>query len=204
MMLAHVHGQVWNGADIARSLGVNEHTVRRYLDVLSGTYVIRQLPPWFENISKRQYKAPKVYVRDSGLLHALLGAGSWRELSGHPSWGPPGRGSRWSRCSPWRTAPTPTSGARTREPSSISCCSNRGRRYGIEFKYGDAPRMTKSLHIGLADLELDRVWIVYPGGERYPAHARVEVLPLAEVPDRLAFLGGPARAVKRPRHGQAR
>ena len=87
MMLAHYHGQIWNGAELARSLGVNEHGVRRYLDVLSGTYLVRQLPPWFENLSKRQYRAPRVYVRDSGLLHALLGVDSWEGLTGHPKLG---------------------------------------------------------------------------------------------------------------------
>jgi len=204
MMLAHVHGQVWNGADIARSLGVNEHTVRRYLDVLSGTYLIRQLPPWFENISKRQYKAPKVYARDSGLLHALLGAGSWRELSGHPKLGASWEGFALEQVLALADGADAYFWGTHAGAELDLLLIHRGRRYGIEFKYGDAPRMTKSLHVGLTDLELDRAWIVYPGGERYAAHAKVEVLPLAEVPARLAFLGGPVSAAKRSRHGQAR
>ena len=197
MMLAHVHGQVWNGADIARSLGVNEHTVRRYLDVLSGTYLIRQLPPWFENISKRQYKAPKVYARDSGLLHALLGAGSWRELSGHPKLGASWEGFALEQVLALADGADAYFWGTHAGAELDLLLIHRGRRYGIEFKYGDAPRMTKSLHVGLTDLHLDRAWIVYPGGERYAVHAKVEVLPLAEVPDRLAFLGGPTRAAKR-------
>jgi len=204
MMLAHVHGQVWNGADIARSLGVNEHTVRRYLDVLSGTYLVRQLPPWFANISKRQYKAPKVYVRDSGLLHTLLGAGSWRELSGHPKLGASWEGFALEQVLALADGADAHFWGTHAGAELDLLLIHRGRRYGIEFKYGDAPRMTKSLHVALADLELDRAWIVYPGGERYAAHAKVEVLPLAQVPDRLAFLGEPARAAKRSRNAQAR
>jgi predicted AAA+ superfamily ATPase len=200
MMLAHVHGQVWNGADIARSLGVNEHTVRRYLDVLSGTYLIRQLPPWFENISKRQYKAPKVYVRDSGLLHALLGASSWSELSGHPKLGASWEGFALEQVLGLADGADAYFWGTHAGAELDLLLIHRGRRYGIEFKYGDAPRMTRSLHVGLTDLALDRAWIVYPGGERYPVHAKVEVVPLAEVPDHLAFLGGGTRAAKRPRH----
>ena len=90
MMLAHYHGQIWNGAELARGMGVSEHTVRGYLDLLSACYLVRQIQPWFENISKRQFKAPKVYIRDSGLLHALLSLGSHEELQGHPK-----RGASW-------------------------------------------------------------------------------------------------------------
>ncbi len=87
MMIAHYHGQIWNGAELARSLGTSEHAVRRYLDLLTGTFVIRQLQPWFENLSKRQYKSPKVYIRDSGILHALLSVESNEDLEGHPKYG---------------------------------------------------------------------------------------------------------------------
>ena len=199
MMLAHVHGQIWNGADIARSLGVNEHTVRRYLDVLSGTYLIRRLPPWFENISKRQYRAPKVYVRDSGLLHALVGAGSWSELAGHPKLGASWEGFALEQVLALaRGADAYFWGTHAGAELDL-LLMHRGRRYGIEFKYGDAPTMTKSLHVALADLKLNQAWIVYPGKEQYRVHEKVEVLPLQEVPGRLALLGGPARVAKRPR-----
>lgn len=189
LMLAHYHGQIWNGADLARSLGVTEHTVRRYLDVLTGTYLVRQLPPWFENLSKRQYKAPKVYVRDSGILHALLGLGSWNELSAHPK-----LGASWEGFALEQVL-TQAHGADayfwgTHAGAELDLLLiHRGRRYGIEFKYGQAPTMTKSLHIALADLRLDRAWIVYPGTETYAVHKKVEVVPLADIAIRLPFVG---------------
>ncbi|OGA39570.1 MAG: hypothetical protein A3G24_23870 [Betaproteobacteria bacterium RIFCSPLOWO2_12_FULL_62_13] len=193
MMIAHYHAQVWNGAEFARSLGVNEHTVRRYLDVLSGTFLVRQLPPWFENLSKRQYKAPKVYVRDSGLLHVLLGLGSWDELGAHPK-----LGASWEGFALEQVLAL-TSGVDaffwgTHAGAELDLLLvHRGRRYGIEFKYGDAPAMTKSLHVALADLTLDRAWIVYPGSESYTVHDKVEVIPLGAVPERLAFMSGRAK-----------
>ncbi|GMQ76087.1 MAG: hypothetical protein BMS9Abin01_1351 [Gammaproteobacteria bacterium] len=126
MMLAHYHAQVWNGAELARSLGVTEHTVRRYLDVLAGIYLVRQLPPWFENISKRQYKSPKVYVRDSGLLHSLLGLTTWEELTAHPKLGASWEGFALEQViEHTHPTPTPTSGAPTRARSS-TCCSFTG------------------------------------------------------------------------------
>lgn len=188
MMLAHYHGQIWSGAELARSLAVSEHTVRNYLDVLSATYVIRQLPPWHENISKRQYKAPKVYVRDSGLLHALLSLGSAAELSAHPKLGASWEGFAIEQvlC---------LAGSRdafywgTHAGAELDLLIFRGsRRYGVEFKYGDAPTMTKSLHAALADLNLEKAYIVYPGQETYPVHERVQVVPLADIAARLPFL----------------
>ena len=196
MMLAHYHGQIWNAAELARSLGVNEPTVRRYLDVLSGTYVARQLPPWFENISKRQYKAPKVYVRDSGLLHALLGLGTWSEITAHPKLGASWEGFALEQV---------LAGARgadaffwgTHAGAELDLLLiHRGRRVGIEFKYSDAPTMTRSLHIALADLRLDRAFVVHPGSARYAVHAKVEVVPLGGIEDRLAGLFARKRRVK--------
>jgi predicted AAA+ superfamily ATPase len=193
MMLAHYHAQIWNGADIARSLGVTEHTVRRYLDVLAGTYLVRQLPPWFENLSKRQYKAPKVYVRDSGILHALFGLGSWSELGTHPK-----LGASWEGFALEQVL-TQAHGAEayfwgTHAGAELDLLLiHRGRRYGIEFKYADAPTMTKSLHIALADLRLDRAWIVYPGTEKYAVHEKVEVVSLEDIPTRLPFGAKPSK-----------
>ena len=180
MMLAHYHAQVWNGAELARSLGVTEHTVRRYLDVLAGTYLVRQLPPWFENISKRQYKSPKVYVRDSGLLHALLGLTTWEELTAHPKLGASWEGFALEQV----IAHAPDADAYfwgTHAGAELDLLLiHRGQRYGFEFKYSDAPTMTKSLHVALSDLNLERAWIVYPGEESYPVHRSVEVVPLEE------------------------
>lgn len=186
MMLAHFHGQVWNGADVARSLGVNEHTVRRYLDVMSGTYLARQLQPWFENVSKRQYKSPKVYVRDSGLLHALLGIESREDLLGHPRLGASWEGFAIEQI-------LAAAGDRdayfwgTHAGAELDLLLlRRGLRIGVEIKYADAPAMTRSLHVALEDLGLARAFVVYPGRERYRIHAKVEVIPLAEAQERLA------------------
>jgi len=190
MMLAHYHAQIWNGAELARSLGVNEHSVRRYLGVLSGTYLVRQLPPWFENLSKRQYRAPKVYVRDSGLLHALLGVDSWEGLTGHPK-----LGASWEGFALEQALAT-VQGAdayfwATHAGAELDLLLLRGgRRFGVEFKYGDAPVMTKSLHIALADLKLERAWIVYPGSESYRVHEQVEVVPLVGLAERFRLIGG--------------
>jgi len=188
MMIAHYHGQIWNGAELARSLGVSEHTVRSYLDLLTGTFLLRQLQPWFENVSKRQYKAPKVYVRDSGLLHSLLAIGGQEELEGHPKYG-----ASWEGFAMEQVLCVTGAGQAfywgTHAGAELDLVLfRRGRRYGVEFKAGDAPEMTKSLHIALSDLKLQRAWIVYPGREVYAVHERVEVTPLGEVLTTLAKL----------------
>ncbi len=189
MMLAHYHGQIWNGAELARSLGTSEHTVRRYLDLLTATFLLRQLPPWFENISKRQYKAPKVFFRDSGLLHAMLSLSAFSELESHPKLGASWEGFALEQA-------LSVAGSRnaffwgTHAGAELDLLLIRGgRRYGIEFKYGDAPRMTKSLLVALNDLGLERAWIVYPGSERFPVHERVEAVPLPAMLKNLSKLG---------------
>jgi predicted AAA+ superfamily ATPase len=187
MMLAHFHAQIWNGADLARSLGVSEHTVRGYLDLLSATYLVRQLPPWYENISKRQYTAPKVYIRDSGLLHTLLAVGTGAELEAHPKLGASWEGFALEQILTLGGSHEAYFWGTHAGAELDLFLVRRGRRYGVEFKYSDAPTMTKSLHIALADLKLERAWIVYPGRERYPVHEKVEALPLAEANRRLPF-----------------
>lgn len=185
-MLAHYHGQIWNGAELARALGLSEKTVRSYLDVLTGAFVLRQLPPWFENVAKRQYKAPKVYVRDSGLLHALLGIEDRLALAAHPKFGASWEGFALEQV---------LSVAGTRQAFFWATHSGAeldlllmvgGKRFGVEFKCADAPVMTRSLHIALEDLKLERAWIVYPGRDSYPVHERVRVGPLALVLSELA------------------
>lgn len=185
-MVAHYHGQIWNGAELSRSLGLSEKTVRAYLDLLTGALVLRQLPPWFENLGKRQYKAPKVYVRDTGLLHALLSIEDRLELAGHPKYGASWEGFALEQVLSvadsrqvffWGTH----SGAELDLMLMLG-----GKRYGVEFKCADAPVMTKSLHIALEDLELERAWIVYPGKEDYPVHEKVRVCPLADLLRQLA------------------
>lgn len=180
-MVAHYHGQIWNGAELARALALSEKTVRSYLDLLTGAFVLRQLQPWHENLGKRQYKAPKIYVRDSGLLHALLSIENRLQLGGHPK-----HGASWEGFALEQVLAT----AATRQAFFWATHSGAeldlllllgGKRYGFEFKCGDAPTMTKSLHIALADLQLERAWIVYPGKTAYPVHERVRVCPLSEL-----------------------
>lgn len=180
MMLAHYHAQIWNGAELARSLGVSEGTARNYLDVLSATYVIRQLQPWYENIGKRQYRSPKIYVRDSGLLHALLSVGTADELASHPKLGASWEGFALEQILSLAGAHDAYCWG-THAGAELDLMLVRGgRKYGVEFKYADAPRMTKSLHIALDDLKLERAYIVHPGSECYPVHEQVEVISLAE------------------------
>jgi predicted AAA+ superfamily ATPase len=168
---------------------VSETTVRHYLDLLTGTFLLRQLPPWFENLGKRQYKAPKVYVRDSGLLHSLLGVRQRDELLGHPKLGASWEGFALEQV-------LHAAGAAeayywgTHAGAELDLMLFRGgRRYGIEFNHADAPAMTRSLHLALADLKLERAWAVYPGKESYPVHEKVRVCPLPELLEELAGLG---------------
>ena len=200
IMLAHYHAQVWNGAELARALGVNEHTVRRYLDILVGTYVVRTLPPWFENIGKRQFKAPKLYIRDSGLLHGLLGIEKREQLSAHPKLGASWEGFALEQV----LSQTPGVDAffwGTHAGAELDLLLvSGGKRYGFEFKFTSGPVMTKSLHSALADLRLDAAWIVYPGHDRYPVHERVTVLPLFQAMQQAAAFAkptSPTRKLKR-------
>lgn len=190
MMIAHYHGQIWNGAELARSLAVSEHSVRRYLDLLTGTFLLRQLPPWFENVGKRQYKVPKIYVRDSGLLHTLLGIETLEELRAHPKCGPSWEGFALEQVLALTGAEQSFFWGTHAGAELDLLLIRRGRRFGIEFKVSDAPSMTKSLRIALEDLRLERAWIVYPGEKRYVVHDQVEALPLQSIGDGLATLCG--------------
>lgn len=180
-MIAHFHGQVWNAADFARSLGSSEGTARRYLDLLAAAYVVRQLPPWFENISKRQVRAPKIYVRDSGLLHALLALRNRDDLFRHPKLGASWEGYALEQTLALHGFDNAYFWA-THAGAELDLMLIRGgRRIGFEFKCADAPVMTKSFHVALEDLGLKKAYIVYPGDRRYPVHKKVEALPIREL-----------------------
>jgi len=180
-MVAHYHGQVWNAAELARALAVNESTVRRYLDLMTGLFMVRQLPPWFENLGKRQVKAPKVYVRDSGLLHALLGIGTARDLEHHPKVGASWEGYAVEEVLK-ALRPDDAYYWATHNGAEIDLVLfKKGRRIGIECKRADAPTLTPSMRIALADLKLDELHIAYPGEKRYALTKNVEVVPLAEL-----------------------
>ncbi len=180
-MLAHAHGNPWRAADPARSLGVSEPTVRRYLDLLTGLFMVRQLQPWHENLAKRQVKAPKVYVRDSGVLHELLGIGTRKDLLSHPK-----SGASWESYAIEQVlamcAPDEAYFWATYQGAELDLLLFRsGRRYGVEVKRQDAPSLTRSMRIALEDLELDHLTVLYPGRERYPLADRVTVAPLTDL-----------------------
>lgn len=178
-MVAHYHGQIWNGAELARSLAVSEPTVRRYLDLMAGVFMVRQLPPWFENLAKRQIKAPKIYVRDSGLLHALLGVGREKDLERHAKVGASWEGYAVEEVLK-AVRPEQAYYWATQNGAELDLLLFRnGRRIGVECKRADAPTLTPSMRIALADLKLDELRVVYPGERRYALAPRVEVVPLA-------------------------
>jgi len=177
-MLAHYHGQVWNAADPARSMGVSEPTVRRYLDHLTQTYMVRQLQPWHENLGKRQVKSPKIYFRDTGLLHALMGVADPASLLAHPRGGASWEGFALEQVIRLARPDTAWFWA-THRGAELDLLLFRGStRVGVEFKRADAPRMTHSMHIALDDLRLDRLYVVYPGRMRYGLAEKVEAVPL--------------------------
>jgi uncharacterized protein len=180
-MVAHYHGQVWNAAEFARSLGTAENTARRYLDILSGAYMVRVLPPWFENLKKRQVRAPKTYIRDSGLVHSLLQLSTLADLQGHPKIGASWEGFalehvihafRTRDAYFWATH----AGAELDLMVTIT-----GKRHGFEFKYTDAPGGKRSMDIAIKDLGLEHLWVIYPGDRKYALDEKITVLPLEQV-----------------------
>lgn len=180
-MLAHYHGQIWNASELGRAMGFSDKTMRNYLDILSGTFMIRQLMPWHENLSKRQVKAPKIYFRDSGILHQLLSLTDFQALNSHPR-----VGASWEGFALEQTLNI----LETRQIYFWSTYSgaeldlfflHKGRRYGVEFKYSEAPVATKSIHSALETLKLEHLWIVYPGNTQYPVHEKITVLPIKNI-----------------------
>jgi predicted AAA+ superfamily ATPase len=180
-MLAHYHGQMWNASELARSMGLSDKTVRSYLDILTGTFMIRQLQPWYENIGKRQVKVPKIYFRDSGLLHGLLSLTDFRSLSGHPRVGASWEGFVLEQVLQI-IKPSEAFFWATHQGVEIDLFFlQRGRRYGVEFKFNEAPKVTKSTHAALETLTLDHLWVIYPGKEKYPVHDKITVWPLQDI-----------------------
>jgi uncharacterized protein len=182
LMTTHYHGQIFNASELGRSLGLSDVTVRRYLDLLTGTFMLRQLLPWTENLGKRLVRTPKIYFRDSGLFHTLLGLDRPEQLFTHPKLGPSwegfaleslmrllevedGEGFFWA----------------THNQAELDLLIFRGtKRYGFEFKYSDAPRITRSMRIALEDLRLDRLFLVHPGTEHFPLAPTVEAIGLGD------------------------
>lgn len=177
-MLAHYHGQVWSAAAPARSMGVSEPTIRRYLDILTQTLMVRQLQPWHENLGKRQVKAPKIYFRDSGLLHALAGIRTLAQLLTHPLCGASWEGFALEQV--LRLArPDQAYFWATHQGAELDLLMLRGQqRVGVEFKRSSAPGITPSMRTALTDLKLDALYVVYPGPHRYPLSSAIEAVPL--------------------------
>jgi len=181
IMVAHYHGQRWNAAEFAQSMGCSEATARRYLDCFTGAYMVRQLQPWHENLKKRQVKSPKIYIRDSGILHALLSLQRFDDLISHPKVGPSWEGFVIEQIS-----------AITRSRDLYFWASHggaeldlllfqHGKRLGIEIKYTDAPRISKSMHITKEDLNLDRLYVVYPGVDTFELGDGITALSLHDL-----------------------
>jgi len=180
-MLAHYHGQIWKASEPARALGISEPTTRQYLDILEGVFMVRVLQPWFANLKKRQVKAPKIYFRDTGLLHYLLGIRSELDLHTHPK-----SGASWEGYAIEETikaaAPDEVYYWATHGGAELDLLLlKNGRRIGVECKRIDAPRMTPSMRAALEDLELDQLFIVYPGNLAYPIADKVGALPISSI-----------------------
>ena len=177
-MLAHYHGGFWNAAEPARSLGLSQPTVREYLDLMTQVFMVRQLPPWHANLGKRQVKAPKVYVRDTGLLHELLGVHRDANLQRHPKLGSSWEGYAIEEAIKL-TEPDEAYFWATHTGAELDLLLLKdGRRYGLEMKHQDAPRLTASMRIALEDLGLDHLTVLYPGSRAYALADRVRVVPL--------------------------
>lgn len=180
-MLAHFHGQIWNAAEIGRAMGVSPMTANHYRDLLEGTFMLRVLQPWFENIGKRQVKSPKVYLRDSGVLNHLLGMPDLMSLRSHPKYGASWEGFALEQSliahgekDAWFWA--------TQGGAELDLLLIRGgKKWGFEFKCSDAPSSSKSMHSAIESLALEHLWILYPGERRYSLTDHITVLPLRQV-----------------------
>lgn len=182
-MLAHFHGQTWNAAQLGRSMDASPSSVRLYRDLLVGSFMIRLLPPWFENLGKRLVKSPKVYLRDSGILHSLLGLETPTDVAMHPRYGASWEGFALEQTLLAHGERDAYFYGTARGAELDLLLLRRGRRWGFEFKCTDAPRTTKSMHIVVRDLGLERLWVVYPGETEYPLTDTITALPLRRIGD---------------------
>jgi predicted AAA+ superfamily ATPase len=177
-MIAHSHGQTWNAAQFARSLGTSEITVRRYLDILAGAYVVRILPSWFVNMRKRQIKAPKIYIRDSGILHALMQLQTLGDVQSHPKLSASWEGFALEQVIGVLDTRDAYFWATHAGAELDLLVRLGGKSYGFEFKYADAPGTSRSMHAAIEDLSLEHLWVIYPGHQEYPLHDKISVIPI--------------------------
>lgn len=180
-MVAHYHGQVWNAAEFARSLGNSEAAARNYLDILSGSYMVRQLPPWFENMKKRQVKSPKIYIRDSGILHTLLSLSSFDDILGHPKLGASWEGFVVEQIFALTESRDIYFWATHAGAELDLLLFRHGKRYGFEIKYSDAPKTSKSMRSAVSDLDLEHLYIICPGQVSYPLDDKISVLAIRDL-----------------------
>lgn len=191
-MLAHWHGQRWNASEFGRAFGTSEATVRRWLETLEGFYAIRLLRPWHASIAKRQVKTPKVYIRDAGLLHALLGIGTPGELQERPQVGASFEGFVIEQAIHAAGAgPDEAFHWATPQGAELDLLLVRGdRRVGIEAKCTEAPTVTRSMEIAMRDLGLERLWVVHRGSLRFTMRPGVEAVPVERLGELAKVLGG--------------
>jgi predicted AAA+ superfamily ATPase len=180
-MLAHYHGQTWNASELGRSLDLSDKTVRSYLDILTGTFMVRQLQPWYENLGKRQVKAPKIYLRDSGLLHALFNLPDFQTLHGYPRVGASWEGFAIEQILQIIKPPQAFFWATHSGAEVDLFFIYHGRRYGIECKFSETPKITKSMNQALESLNLVHLWVIYPGEHPYPLSKRISVWPMKNI-----------------------
>ena len=179
-MLAHYHGQTFNASELGRSMGLSGKTIRSYLDILTGTFMVRQLQPWHENISKRQVKAPKIYFRDSGILHSLLDIPDRHYLMGHPRLGASWEGFALEQILRIIGPVEPYFWSTYSGAEVDLFFSKNGKRYGIECKFNEAPKISKSMHIAINDLGLSHLYVLYPGKDSYPVAENISVVSLID------------------------
>jgi len=188
-MLAHYHGSIFNASEIGRSLGVSDHAAQRYLDLLSGTFMVRQVRPWYYNTKKRLVKRPKIYFRDTGILHALLSLENKKDVLSHPKLGASWEGFALEEV---------IGQLRLREEDAFFWAvhtgaeldlvfEKKGRLYGVEVKYAQAPALTSSMRFAFRELSLKHLWVVYPGQEKYSLSKNITVMPLKSLDEAMVF-----------------
>jgi predicted AAA+ superfamily ATPase len=187
-MLAHYHGQIWKASDLSRAMGLSDKTVRSYLDILTGAFMLRQLQPWFENTGKRQVRSPKIYLHDSGLLHSLLNIPDTMTLFGHPKVGASWEGYAIDQVLSILQLNEAYFWATHNGAELDLMFFHKGKRYGIEVKFSEAPEITRSMHIALRDLELAQLWVIYPGEKNYPVHDQIRVCSIMQLSQIVEFL----------------
>ncbi len=188
-MLAHYHGQIGNASEIGRSLGEANTTVKRHIDILTGAFMVRQLQPWYENLGKRQVKSPKLYVRDSGLLHTLLDLRTAEAAEAHPKLGASWEGFCIENILRWTGDRNAWFWGTYSNAELDLLVFHEGKRFGFEFKLADAPGFTRSMHIAMEDLRLNRLFVVYPGiGGSYSLDESTEVIAIQDLNERLAAI----------------